>query len=49
MDLSVHLFGEGKDRNFLVLKDLGCGMDVRGLKEFATYYLTQARAQTIGW
>lgn len=40
VEVEVEL-GAGKGGSFLVVKDNGRGMNAKGLKDFATYFLTQ--------
>ncbi|CAM9773585.1 unnamed protein product, partial [Sphacelaria rigidula] len=35
------VLGTGKKNSFLIVRDNGRGMNAQGLKDFATYFLTQ--------
>lgn len=36
-----------KSTSFLVVRDNGCGMDAKGLEDFATYYLSPVSCNSI--
>ena len=39
----------GRGASFLVIRDNGRGMNASGLKDFATYFLTQVGVLACGW
>lgn len=47
VDIEVEL-GGGKGSSFLIVKDNGRGMNAKGLKDFATYFLTQKDRGVLG-